>query len=332
MKFLLLLTASGIMTAGCVTKRVYHRAGLVPIAQPPAYTGAPITHRHEITVGSAVLISQQPQEGVERTEILTSDGTQPIEYTRGNANWLPHSQLNLNWRMRLGERWTIGLMTEYGSDRKMVKTYTDTLELKPRGPTWGTGFHVFRSFGINPGFDIGLGMEIMYYSIPFEKATFTDNGDGTLELQSIESHRTGIALGSLSIMPTWSIGKAHVYGGITFRNQPTVPKETHSVSNPIADLILLFVFPPALFVQSDDVKQGPVYSILSAGMDIPVADNTRFFLSVFYPVNTYPIYYYPVLFIGFKWNSGASNTVAPERNAMISVGESVLRGLSLGGL
>ena len=323
-----LLAAFGFLMNGCVTKRVYHRAGLVPMAQPPAYTGAPIPARHEINMGSAILVSQSPQEGVEHIDTVTADGTEPLEYTKGNANWLPHAQFNLNWRIRLGERWTVGLMAEYGSDRGMVKTYTDTLDLKPKGPTWGTGLHLFRSFGVNPGFDIGLGFELMYYSIPFEKATLIDNGDGTLVLQSVESYRTGVALGSLSIIPTWRIGRAHVYAGLTFRNQPTVPKESQSVSNPLADLILLLVFPPALFIQSDDVEQGPVYSILNAGMDIPVADNTRFFLSVFYPLNTYPITYHPIIFMGFRWDSGARNTQAYKDGSLASAGASVLSGLA----
>ena len=212
-----LICSLALLALACSTAQV-HRSAYVPLPQPSMRSGAPSQGRSMLTAGGMLLAGQQPVEDV--TDITVN--TETVSLSTGSANWVPRTQMNLNWRYRFTKNFDMGIGGEWGLAAGKQKTYKDDLDLTPKGNVIGVGLSFGYNFQINPEWAIAIAGEYLSFTIPYARQ-FVDT-DLITPIGEVEYDTETIGVYSFSILPRMDMGNATVFGGVTFRNHPTAPK------------------------------------------------------------------------------------------------------------
>jgi hypothetical protein len=279
-----------LLALACSTAQV-HRSAYVPLPQPSMRSGAPSQGRSMLTAGAMTLAKQQPVEGV--TDITVD--TETVSLSTGAANWVPRTQMNLNWRYRFTKNFDMGIGGEWGVAAGKQKTYQDDLNLTPKGNVIGVGLSFGYNFQINHEWAIAIAGEYLSYTIPYARQ-FVDT-DMITPIGEVEYATETLGIYSFSIIPRMEMGNATVFGGVTFRNHPTAPK--------------LEIYANEISVLADDnVEPGPVYTLIMVGAEFKLNPVLRLLVMAFQPLNSSPVKYFPMFGLGLAWDMGA----APPRH------------------
>jgi len=284
--YLFIIISLSLFTLACSTAQV-HRSAYVPLPQPSMRSGAPSQGRSMLTAGAMTLAKQQPVEDV--TDVTVN--TETISVTKGSANWVPRSQMNLNWRYRFTKNFDMGIGGEWGLAAGKQKTYTDDLNLTPKGNVIGIGL----SFGYNVQIDkqwaVAIAGEYLSFSIPYVRQQVAT--DLVTPINAPEYGTETVGVYSFSIIPRMEMGNATVFGGVTFRNHPTTPK--------------LEIYANELnFISDDNVDSGSTYTIVTVGAEFKLNPVLRLLVMAFQPVSTSPVKYFPMFGLGLVWDMGAA--------------------------
>ncbi len=280
----------------CSTAQV-HRAAYVPLPQPSLRSGAPSEGRNMLTFGSMLLAGQQPVEDVTSVQA----NTETISVTAGSANWVPRSQMNLNFRHRFTKNFDMGISGEWGVANGKQKTYKDDLNLTPEGNVLGIGISFGYNIRINHEWALALGGEYLSFNIPYVRQM--TEVDMVTRIGEEEHGTETVGVFSFSIIPRFEMGGTTLFGGVTFRNHPTTPK--------------LEIYASELhFVNDDNVDGGPVYTIISFGAEFRLSHALRLLVMAFQPLNSTPVKYYPMFGVGVSWDmdAPAPHAAAPEHH------------------
>jgi len=281
-----LLILVSLFTLACATAQV-HRSAYVPLPQPSLRSGAPSEGRGLLTAGAMTLAKQQPVEEV--TDITVNTDT--VSLSTGAANWVPRSQMNLNWRYRFSKNFDMGIGGEWGVAAGKQKTYRDDLNLTPKGNVVGVGLSFGYNFEIDPQWAVAIAGEYLSYTIPY--AAQRVDTDLVTPIGEVEYGTETVGVYSFSIIPRMMMGDATVFGGVTFRNHPTAPK--------------LEIYASEISVLADEnVESGSTYTILTLGAEFKLNPVLRLLVMAFQPITTSPVKYFPMFGLGLAWDMGAA--------------------------
>ncbi|MBU1069958.1 hypothetical protein KJ975_10365 [Myxococcota bacterium] len=284
--YLFIIISLSLFTLSCATAQV-HRSAYVPLPQPSMRSGAPSQGRSMLTAGAMTLAKQQPVE--EMTDIVVN--TETISLSTGAANWVPRSQMNLNWRYRFTKNFDMGIGGEWGLAAGKQKTYTDDLNLTPKGNVIGIGLSFGYNFEIDTQWAVAISGEYLSFSVPYAKQ-FVDT-DLISPIGEVEYGNETVGVYSFSIIPRMMMGNATVFGGVTFRNHPTAPK--------------LEIYSNGINVLADNnVESGSTYTIITIGAEFKLNPVLRLLVMAFQPVTTSPVKYFPMFGLGLAWDMGAA--------------------------
>jgi hypothetical protein len=195
---------SGVAT-GCQTYAA-HQAAFVPHATPVPGDGQPLDSPAELGLG-----------------VSSVDVIQPTASDPNAGDAVPRVQMRGSLDFRVGRDITLGAVVEHGERPEPVTPYQPPIS--NGGPT-GYGFHVNWSIPTGtPGLRIGLSTEVLAWDLPYvQYDTCVQNcgpgGNGyTVSYQGTDNATTY----AFGVVPSYHTGSLTVFGGVTVRNQPTVP-------------------------------------------------------------------------------------------------------------
>jgi len=265
----LLSTAALVAASGC-TQYSVRRAALVPHQQPIQRSGQAIGNsRIELGLGSPTLGSF----------------VEPKEAEGANAGIvLPRHEITGNFRARVTKNLDLGLIWDHGFDQGSRKVAED-MPNPDNGDVMGYGVSMYFAAPIDPTFSVGIGADLLLYSIPYvEYRTCVENCFGE-EFTIIDEERDTIPVISLAVIPSWKLNeKVALFAGATLRNHPTIEKSD--------------VEGPELF-DDEEVDMGPENIVLSAGVEVTLGAGIRGMAYVFQPAAGQPVNYGPTFGIGF---------------------------------
>ncbi len=263
--------ALAVAASACSTYSV-RRAALVPHQQPLQRSGQGIgSSRIELGLG---------------TPNLGSIGA-PEEAEGANAGIvLPRHEVTGNFRARVTENFDLGLLWDHGFDEGSRKVSED-MPNPDNGDVMGYGVSAYFSAPIDPSFSLGIGADLLMYSIPYvEYSVCVDNCPGG-QFTIIDEDRDTIPVISLGIIPSWKLSdRVVLFAGATLRNHPTIEKSDVETG-------------PDLF-DDEEVDMGPENLVLSAGVEVKLAAGIRGMAYVHQPAAGDPVDYGPTFGIGFS--------------------------------
>ncbi len=243
------------------------RAALVPNMQPIQRSGQPIGDTAvELGVGSPTLVST----------------AEPKEAKDANAGIvLPRWEVNGALRARLTHNLDIGLIFDQGMKSGARKVNED-MPFPDNGNVYGYGCSLFYSREVGDKLDLGLGLDVAFYSIPYvEYRTCTGEdcilGDYTIVFED----RDMVGVMALGVIPSYRVSeKLTLFAGATVRNHPTIEKS--DVENSLDPL-----FDP------EDVEAGPLNLVVSGGAEVQLGGGFKAMAYIFQPVTRDPVVYGP---------------------------------------
>jgi hypothetical protein len=254
------------LATGCSTYSV-RKSALAPHIAPPMRSGQDLGEASgEASFGASTLASAAaPQEG---------DGA--------NAGlYIPRVEVVGALRKRISDNLDLGVMWDHGFRRGAYATSEDQPSPN-KNNVYGGGLSGFYSLATSaPGLRIGVGLDLLLYSIPFVEYRTCVSLCGGQTYTQVDHDRETIGVASLSVVPSWKTGRLTVFGGGTLRNHPTVEKGSLEVLD-----------------VDDEVEGGPVNFILHAGVDVELGGGLRAMALVYQPIDQNPVQYYPTLGVG----------------------------------
>ena len=254
-------------SAACATYTV-RKSALAPHIAPPMRSGQNLMGAAaEASVGASALARAK----------------NPVEGPDANAGlYIPRVEVVAALRKRISEDMDLGLLYDHGFRRGAYATSEDQPEPK-NGSTYGGGVTGFYSVPTgSPGLRVGIGLDLLMYSVPYVK--YTTEVDGTYT--RVEHDRESVGVYSLAIIPSFRSGRVTLFGGGTVRNHPTIDKgDIEGGIDPYLS-------------DDDEVESGPPNFILSAGLDVELGQGIRAMAIVYQPVDKDPVDYGPTLGIG----------------------------------
>ncbi len=249
------------------------RAGLVPHQQPNQRSGRPIgDNRSEFSLGTSTL------------SLLTD----PKKAPDANAGlYIPRVHVSGGVRFRMNRQLDLGLLFDYGLDNGSIPIQEGQPVIN-NGDVYGGGIttqYVLETG--NPDLTVGFGLDVLIYSVPYVEYRSCVPSDldprcevGDLFVQdSVEYKRNRVPVGALGITPAWRLNpNLSVFGGITMRNHPTVPRV--AIEN-------------AINPDQDPVESGPANFITNAGIEYSFNNGVRAMVHVFQPIYADPVRYGP---------------------------------------
>ncbi len=257
-----LLAALALATiAACNVNRV-NRAALVPHMTPTLRNGAPMETPGEITIGASSLA---------HTTLGSTDDTAAVE--------VPGTQAEGNMRLRVGQHVALGLLYAEGFDstaKKIKETQPDVEGGNVRG--WG-----FTLAGMiptsNPNLTVGINSELVFWSVPWIEYSTCVMNCGGVQWTVVREDRASISQLAVGVVPTFRSGNMTFWGGLSFRNHPTIEQKGTEVGVDIGD----------------DVEEGSFNTVLSAGGDLELGGGFRAGLTIYQVVHGLPAKYGPSL-------------------------------------
>jgi hypothetical protein len=273
--FLALLATS----AACTTYTV-RKSALAPHIAPPMRSGQDL--------GNATAEASFGASALGRTDA-------PVEGQDANAGlYIPRVQMFGALRKRLGDDFDLGVLYDHGFRRGAFATSDDQPE--PRtGSTYGLGVTSFYSIEVDPRFRIGIGGDLMIYSIPYVEYRTCVDFCGDAPYTRVEHDRDSIGVYSLSVIPSWRSGRLTLFGGGTIRNHPTIDK------GQIDDI----------FDDDDEVEGGPPNFIVQAGIDLELGQGIRAMAIAYQPVDEDPVDYAPTFGLALTFPLGRHRKATP---------------------
>lgn len=246
------------VAAGCNVNRV-NRAALVPHMTPTLRSGQPMESPAELMLGAS---------SVTHSTLGSSDDEAAVE--------VPGTQAEGAMRIRLG-RAALGFIYAEGLDSN-AKPIDDTQPPVEAGNTRGYGFTVsgFIPAG-DPRWHVGVNAELMTWSVPYVEYETCVQNCGGLNWTFREEGRASVSQMAVGIVPTFSGGKWSAWGGVTFRNHPTIEQKGTEVG---VDF-------------EDEVEEGEFNAVLSAGADLELGGGFRAGATLYQVIRGKPASYGP---------------------------------------
>ena len=248
--------ALALIATGCSTY-AQHRAALVPRNTPMTTDGQPLEASGMLGVGASNVY----------------DVIAPTEGAGNIGDAVPSTQLRSELALRLTPNLSISGAYEIGlaDGANPVSTSQPRVD---NGNVSGAGIGMAYSIKTgNPHFRVGISTEILFWSIPWVEYTSCSAncyGDaGVITTRGNDDVPT-LAFG---VTPSYRTGPWTVYGGVTVRNQPTVPEKIETDA-PDSDA---------------DVQAGAMNVMLHAGVEYALVDVISASLVVHQTVTQNPI-------------------------------------------
>jgi hypothetical protein len=251
------------------------RAALVPSLEPIQRSGQPMTTSAEISAGSgsvARVFEPREQEGANAGLVI------------------PRGQGHVAGRFRLTDELDVGAVWLYGS-RKGAFSMSDDQPSPDHGNVQGAGLTAHYSAPTpNPDLRIGVAAEYQRVSVPWvEYRTCVSNCLGK-PYTTVRRSQSRVPSRALALIPSYRVrDDVVVFGGMTLRNHPTIPRESIEYGS----------------TSSSKLRAGPVNTIASAGVEYQSAFGPRFMLTVDQPLAGDPIWYGPSFGMGVSIPLGA---------------------------
>ncbi len=246
------------LAAGCNVNRV-NRAALVPHMTPTLRSGAPMQTPAEISLGAS---------SIAHTKLGSSDDQAAVE--------VPGLQAEGAMRVRLG-RASLGLIYAEGFDAG-AKPIDDNQPPVEAGNTRGYGFTVSGAIPAgDPRWHVGVNAELINWSVPYVEYSTCVQNCGGANWTFMEEGRASVSQFALGILPTYDGGTWNAWGGLTFRNHPTIEQKGVEVG-------LDF---------EDEVEEGEFNTVLSAGIDFELGGGFRAGVTAYQVVHGAPASYGP---------------------------------------
>jgi hypothetical protein len=239
-------------------KTNYNRAALVPHATPRMTTGQPLSGRALFSAGaSSIAHLGDPQKGDTPNQGIEIPGTQFFGSLKGG----------------IGDIFSFGLLYENGLDKGAKKINSSQPDVD-NGNVQGWGMSLDFVIPIDERFKIGVGVDAMLWSCPYQEFSTTAGGQITIEQSGTD---TVSALAG-SITPSYKIDKDVVlFGGLTVRNHPTIDQKGMGTT-----------------LDSVEVDSGPGNYIVSAGVEGSVANGSLLLSAMaYYDISRDPAKYGP---------------------------------------
>jgi hypothetical protein len=269
-----------LCSAACTTYTV-RKSALAPHIAPPMRNGQNLMGAAaEASVGASAL----------------ARGKDPVEGPDANAGlYIPRVEVTAALRKRVSEDLDVGLLYDHGFRRGAYATSDDQPEPN-NGSVYGGGVTGFYSVPTgSPGLRVGVGLDLIMYSVPFVKYTTEVDGSYT----RVEHDRESTGVYSLAVIPSWSNGRFTLFGGGTVRNHPTIDKGSiEGGIDPYLD-------------EDDEVESGPANFILQAGIDVELGQGIRAMAIVYQPMDKQPVDYGPTLGVGLTLPLGRYHPPKP---------------------
>jgi hypothetical protein len=257
----LFLLAGLATVAACNVNRV-NRAALVPHMTPTLRSGAPMETPGEIAIGAS---------SVSHTTLGSTDDTAAVE--------VPGTQGRGDMRLRVGQHVALGLLYEEGFDSGAKKTKETQPDVEG-GNVRGFGFSLQGSIPTgSPQWNVGINSELIFWSVPWIEYSTCVMNCGGFQWTVVSEDRASISQLAIGVVPTYTTGKMNVWGGLTFRNHPTIEQKGTEVGVDIGD----------------DVEEGSFNTVLSAGADFELGGGFRAGATLYQVVNGEPAKYGPSL-------------------------------------
>ena len=190
--------------AACNVNRV-NRAALVPHMTPTLRSGAPMETPGEIAIGASSLA---------HSTLGSSDDTAAVE--------VPGTQAEGNMRLRVGQHVALGLIYAEGFDAG-AKKIKDAQPDVDGGNVRGWGFTLAGSIPTgSPQWTVGINSELLFWSVPWIEYSTCVMNCGGFQWTVMTEDRATISQLAVGVVPTYRAGKMNVWGGLTFRNHPTI--------------------------------------------------------------------------------------------------------------
>lgn len=220
--------------AACSTY-AQQRTALIPHAAPLPWNGQPMTNTGEVGLGASNL-----------GDVGAPTGADP---SAGNA--VPSTQLRGELAVRATDNLKLSLVQEHG----LASTATPLTTSQPSitDDVSGYGFDLAYSIPTgSPEWRIGIATELLFWSVPWiQYTTCIDNcAGGTYTTRTTGSDL--VPSFALALIPSYHVGRFTLFGGITLRNQPTLP-EQHVITD---------------VPQDPDVQAGPLNVTVHAGAEV----------------------------------------------------------------
>jgi hypothetical protein len=294
--FTLITTTLLTLIGGCATTSTYHRAGLTPIPQPSIAGGGNFRGRHQLSLGSTVASTVNAHEGVNPAE--TNPDGDSISFSDGEANWIPRTEASLIYKRKYGQFFTMGVLGEMALNTGAIKSYEDTLNLRPKGNAYGLGVTMQLLLPIHHNLHLGVGMDLMLFSVPYVKMATNSTDHYSVDLWEPKYGTEMVGVYSFYFIPNYKLPWGAIYGGLTIRNHPTTPAVQTETS----------------VTGMEDVEEGKPYYVLSMGAQINISYNLALQIMIFQPITTSPVVYYPMGAIGLTWDIDAINPLLENQS------------------
>lgn len=256
------LFCTAMVISGCHTYEVF-RGARVPRPAPLARTGQPMGNQAEVSLAAQTAIDTN-------TPSLGDDAA---------GVHVPRHQGRVDVRLRAADtNLDVGLIYERGLEAGSHALAKGSPE--PDGDAVGTGLSLFFSVPTSdPRWHVGIGAELLAYSIPWvEYRVCIDGCQEPFVL--VDEGRSVRAVGGFSVIPSfrpsehWSL-----YGGLTARNHPTIPRTGIE-----GDIDL-----------GAEVEGGPLNVTAIGGVEYQHQSGIRASLHAYQTLTANPVQYYPVV-------------------------------------
>ena len=277
---LVVLVGIGLASPACTTS--VRRAALVPHQQPLARSGQSMgSNRHEVNLGSSTL--------------ATFDEPAVVEGENAGIV-LPRWHFNGGWRFQPRPDFDLGLVIDWGLEAGS-KPLADDQPDPDNGDVRGGGFSLGYSFATDSPLRIGVGLDLLVYSIPYIEYETCIDVICPQPFTTVDRDRDLIPVMSLGVVPSYRFGRfLSVFAGATLRNHPTIRKS--DIEDDIFD--------------DEDVESGPGNVVASGGAELELANGMRAMVYVYQPIYMDPVEYGPTI--------GLSVTIPLARAAAPPVG------------
>jgi hypothetical protein len=262
MRRVLLVAWSSLLFAGCTTYSV-RRAALVPHMQPIQRSARPMGDTAlEVGLGTPVVASI----------------TEPSEAEGANAGIvLPRWEVNGALRARVIGGLDIGFLYDHGLNQGARKV-NDDMPFPENGDVHGYGFSLYYAAEVDPDFHIGVGADLLLYSIPYVE--YQTCVDCAVPYTIADEDRDSIPVVSVGLAGNRRIGpRVSLFGGLNIRNHPTIEK---------GDIESVDLF-------DEEVEEGPANFVAMGGVEVDLRGGFRGMVFVHQPLFGDPVNYGPTL-------------------------------------
>ncbi|MCC6997501.1 MAG: hypothetical protein IT370_22990 [Deltaproteobacteria bacterium] len=258
--------------AGCGPAPVYQvrRSALVMHPTPPLRTGAPMSEPVEIAArASTVLMPIAPHEA--------RDANADLHVARHN--------LSTSVRFRVSARGDLGLLFETGLQPGSMAIAEDSLALPDVGAVSGAGVTMQYAVELNQRVSLGIAFDGLLVAVPYrEVLRCVENCEGISDFDRDATELTPV--GRLALLPSYRERNVTAYGGVTLVNHPVAARR-QVLDTWSADI-------------SDRIDPGPLYTLLSAGLDYRATPVLHLFTEGFIPVSRSVASYGPSIGFGVR--------------------------------